>query len=165
VHAPLGTFNASGLIGPIRLQTHNRDVQMSGITNSVEIQLLDRGDIELRPENLPLARIKAQTRFGNITLGLPKDAKFDLTASTARGEVTNEYGAPLATEDYRRGGSVKGSNGGPVVDLRTELGAIIVRQAVAGEPPLEQRRFGSRAPQPQLPKQLKGYRELPPVDQ
>jgi DUF4097 and DUF4098 domain-containing protein YvlB len=163
VRAPLGTFNASGLTGPVRLQTHNRDVQMSGVTNSLQIQILDLGDVELRPESLPLARINVETRSGNITLGLPKDAKFDLTATTARGEIANEFGAPLSTEDFRRGGTIKGSNGGSVVELRTELGSVTVRQAAAGEPPLELKRFG-RGPE-KLPKQLKEFKGIERVYQ
>jgi DUF4097 and DUF4098 domain-containing protein YvlB len=159
VRAPLGTFNASGLTGPVRLQTHNRDVQMSGVTNSVQIQILDRGDVELRPESLPLARINVQTRSGNITLALPKDAKFDLTASAARGEVSNEFGTPLSAEEFRRGGTIKGSNGGAVVDLRTELGSITIRQATPGEPPLELKRFGG-AREPKALRPLPGFKGL-----
>ena len=165
VRAPLGTFNANGLTGPVRLQTRNRDVQMSGVTNPVDIKILDRGDVELRPETLPLGRINVETRSGNITLGLPKDAKFDLTASTARGEISNEFGAPLTAEDFRRGGTIKGSNGGAVVELRTELGSVTVRQAAPGEPPLELRRFGGRGPQ-FLPKQTKKtLKQIQPFEQ
>ncbi|HEY4361650.1 MAG TPA: DUF4097 family beta strand repeat-containing protein [Bryobacteraceae bacterium] len=168
VRAPLGTFNATGLTGPVRLQTRNRDVQMSDLTNSVDIQILDRGDIELRPEKLPLGRMNVRTFSGNITLGMPKEAKFDLTASVARGEVVNEFGDPLKEEDYRRGGALKGSNGGPLVELRTEMGKITVRQAAPGEPPLELKRFG-RGPQTS-PKVLRPLlkstvKDIQPIDQ
>ena len=48
----------------------SRDVQISDFTNSLEVSV-DRGDIELRPGKLPLARIDVQTRSGDIELSLP----------------------------------------------------------------------------------------------
>jgi hypothetical protein len=153
VRMPLRNFNGSNLVGPVHLQTRLRDVQISGFTNALEVTV-DNGDIELRPA-LPLGRMDVHTRIGNITLGLPKDARFALTASTGMGGIVNGFGAPLVLEESRRNATLHGSNGGPEVMLRSDRGEITVREASPNEPPFEPR-FGPKA----LPKQLKNLKEF-----
>ncbi len=80
---------------------------------------------------------------GDITLALPPTAKFDLTASTGMGEVDNSFGGSITIDESRRGGTLRGSNGGPVLSLRTERGRMTVRTAEPDEPPLEPR-YGSK---------------------
>src|SRR5262249_23005446 len=93
IHMPLGTFNASNLVGPARLATRSGDVQISEFTNSLDISV-ERGDIELRP-SLPVAKIDARTRTGDVTLALPADSKLELNATTNLGEVNNDFGVSL----------------------------------------------------------------------
>ena len=76
-----------------------RDVQISDFTNALDVTV-DNGDIELRP-SLPLARMDVHTHTGNITLALPKDARFELAASTGLGEILNQFGAPLVLDEAR----------------------------------------------------------------
>jgi DUF4097 and DUF4098 domain-containing protein YvlB len=153
VRMPLRNFNASNLVGPVHVQTRLRDVQISDFTNSLDVSV-DNGDIELRPAP-PLARMDVHTRSGNITLALPKDAKFAFTASTGIGTIVNEFGPPLAVEESRRSATLHGSNGGPVMTVRTERGQITVREASPNEPPFAPR-FGPEV----LPKQLKRLKEF-----
>ena len=135
VRMGLGQFNASNLVGPVRLSTRSRDIEIGDFTNSLEISL-DRGDIDLRPGSLPLAKMDVHTRSGDIQLSLPEAAKFDLTASTGRGEVTNDFGAPVRVErESRRGATLRGSTGGgPSVNVQTERGDVTIRKAGAEEP-------------------------------
>lgn len=136
VRMALGDFTASNLVGPARLSTRSRDVQISDFTNSLEVSV-DRGDIGLRPGNVPLARMDVHTRVGDIELSVPPGAKFDLTASTARGDVTNDYGPPLKLENEGRGATLRGSvNGGPTVNLQTGNGHVVVRKASAEDRPM-----------------------------
>jgi DUF4097 and DUF4098 domain-containing protein YvlB len=134
VRRTLGDLSASNMVGPVRMtSTRSWDVQLSGFTNSLEVDVAG-GDIDLRPST-PLAKIDVRTRTGNIELGLPAGARFDLTASSNRGEVVNDFGEPLTLESGRRGGTLRGSNGGPVVNLQTERGQVLVRRALANEAP------------------------------
>ena len=164
IHMPLGTFNASNLVGPARLETRSRDVQISDFTNSLEVSV-DRGDIELRP-SIPLSKLDAHTRAGNIVLALAPDSKFDLTASTHRGELTNSFGGSINIEESGHGGTMRGSTGGPPVELHSDIGQVTVRKAGADEPPFIQRSvqdFRNRGfKQFKGPKQLK---QLKPFDQ
>jgi DUF4097 and DUF4098 domain-containing protein YvlB len=136
VRMALGDFSASNLVGPIHLSTRARDVEISDFTNALEVSV-DRGDIDLRPGVLPLSRIDAQTRIGgDITLSLPAAAKFDLTASTARGDVTNDFGPPIRSDSQGRGAELRGTvAGGPVVSVRTEHGQVVVRKASSEDKP------------------------------
>jgi DUF4097 and DUF4098 domain-containing protein YvlB len=134
VRMPLGNFNASNLVGPVHVQSRLRDVQISDFTNSMDVSV-DTGDIDLRP-SLPVGRMDAHTRSGNILLALPKDARFALTATTGIGPIVNEFGPPLTLEESRRSATLRGSNGGSGVTAHTDRGQILVREASANEPPL-----------------------------
>jgi hypothetical protein len=71
-------------------------------------------------------------RSGDITLALLPGSKFDLRASTARGDAGNEYGEPLREEESGRGAIISGSSGGgPLMRLQTARGSLNVRKASA----------------------------------
>lgn len=134
VQMSLRDINASKIVGPVHVQTRLRDVQISDFTNGLDVNV-DNGDIALRP-TLPLARIEARTRNGNITLALPQDARFDLNATTNLGTVVNDFGEPLSSEQSRRSATLRGSNGGAEVTMHTDRGRIVVRTSSPNEPPL-----------------------------
>jgi hypothetical protein len=146
VRLTLGDLNASNMKGPVRMSSSRSwDVQLSDFTESLEMNL-QGGDIDLRPGAAALPKMDVRTRSGNIELGIPAGAKFDLTASSQRGEVVNDYGAPIDSQSERRGGSLRGNNGGAAINLRTERGQVLIRKASAGEGPLQPR--GKLAPPP-----------------
>jgi DUF4097 and DUF4098 domain-containing protein YvlB len=134
VRMALGDFTATNLVGPVRLNTRSRDVHISDFTNSLEVSV-ERGDVELRPGKLPIAKMDVHAHFGDIEVSLPVTAKFDLTGTTGRGEVYSDFGAPLHTERNGNGGAIRGSSGGPVINLQTERGKMTVRKATADDKP------------------------------
>ena len=129
-----GDVTGSNVVGPLTLSTRSRDVEMSDFTNSLDISV-DRGDITLHPAQLPLARIEARTRTGNIDLAVPANAKFDLSATTAHGEASNDFGPPLRVENDGRRSSIAYSNGGASVTLHTDHGDVTVRKASTEDKP------------------------------
>jgi hypothetical protein len=134
VRMALGDFTATNLVGPVRLTTRSRDVHISDFTNSLEVSV-ERGDIELRPGRLPIAKMDVHAHYGDIEVSLPPAARFDLTGITARGETYSDFGAPLHTEHNGNGGAIRGSSGGPVINLQTERGKMTVRKATADDRP------------------------------
>jgi len=132
VQMSLGELTADNMIGPVRIDGRSRDVQLSNFTQSLDLTL-DRGDVELRPgKNVP--KMTVRTRSGDIELALPAGAKFDLRASTERGDAENDYGDPLHIEDSGRGQIISGSTGGgPELRLDTNRGSVSVRKASADE--------------------------------
>jgi DUF4097 and DUF4098 domain-containing protein YvlB len=131
VHMGLGEFTADNVIGPIRLSARSRDINLSDFTQSLDLTL-ERGDITLRPGKSVLPKIEVHTRSGDVDLALPAGAKFDLKASTDRGEVHNDFGSPLTVDDSHRGATIAGSSGsGPQMRLETGRGAVTVRKASA----------------------------------
>jgi|SRR5579872_6914259 len=132
----LGDFTGSNIVGPTVMNFRNKDVQLSDFSNSLDMSV-QRGDIELRPGRVPLSRIDVTTRSGDIELSIPQSAKFDLTASTSRGDVTNDYGPPLRVENEGRDTIIKAMVGsGPAVHIRTERGNIVLRKSSADDKPM-----------------------------
>jgi DUF4097 and DUF4098 domain-containing protein YvlB len=167
VRMPLGEFTADNLVGPVSLRSNARDVEIDGVTNSLELNI-GRGDIEIRPGSLPLAKMDVRTRAGNIELALPAGARFDLNATSVRGEASNEFGDPLHLETSQHGGTLRGSNGGATVELETQRGNLIVRKASIGDavpvvPPAPRLPVAPAAPgAPKLPASSKS---LNPIQQ
>jgi hypothetical protein len=128
IHMASGELTGNNLIGPVRVNGRSRDVQLSDYTQSLDLSL-DRGDITLRPGKTA-PKMEVHTRSGDIDLALPAGSKFDLKASTDRGEAHNDYGGPLTVDESHRGATIQGSNGGgPQIRLETGRGAVTVRRA------------------------------------
>jgi hypothetical protein len=127
-----GEYTGHGIVGPIRFKARSSDVQLSDFTQSLDLTL-ERGDIDLRPgKNLP--KMDVHTRSGDITLALAPGSKFDLKASTHRGDAENEYGESLHSEESGRGNTIQGNTGsGPQLRLETDRGSVTVRKAAAGD--------------------------------
>ena len=85
-----GDFTASKVTGPTHLAGRSRDVEINDFTGPLDVTL-ERGDLSLRPA-LPLGRIQAHSRSGDIRLSLPAGAQFALNASTGNGDISNQFG-------------------------------------------------------------------------
>ncbi|MBI1791671.1 MAG: DUF4097 family beta strand repeat protein [Acidobacteria bacterium] len=129
INMNLGNLTLTNGVGPIRLTSRSKDIKVEEFTESLELDV-QRGDIELRPAKTPLPKITARCRsVGNIELALPASAKFDLTASTERGEARNDYGDPIKSETEGRAATLKGKAGsGPVIQVSTTRGSVTVRK-------------------------------------
>jgi DUF4097 and DUF4098 domain-containing protein YvlB len=129
VSMTLGDFTGSKLGGPTHLSGRSRDVQISDFTGPLDVTL-DRGDLNLTPA-LPLGRIQAHLRSGDIRLALPAGAQFTLSATTENGDISNPFGGGLALETKGRQGTLRGAvGGGASIELETHRGDIAVQKAV-----------------------------------
>jgi len=83
----LGDLNASGISGPTVLSARSKDVKITDFTGPLDLSI-ERGDLDLSTSKLPLGRIHARSRSGDIRLGLPDAAQFTLNATTGNGSVS-----------------------------------------------------------------------------
>lgn len=124
-----GSMTGSDVTGPLVLRAKSKDVELNGFTDTADIDV-QRGDLTLRPAGTAFGKMTARTNAGEIELILPTAAKFDLAAKTRRGEIENEFGAPLIKKREDRGGTLNGSVGvGPRLLLETDRGRIRVRSS------------------------------------
>jgi hypothetical protein len=125
----LSALTGANLVGPITITSKSKDVKLDDFTQSVQLDL-ERGDIELRPHNMPLAKIDGRIRnVGNINLSLPAQGKFELVASTDKGEVRNEYGSSVKVDNEGRSSTMRMSEGGgPSIKVSTARGTLTVRK-------------------------------------
>jgi DUF4097 and DUF4098 domain-containing protein YvlB len=135
-----GSLTAQNIVGPVHLTTHSTDVTLDGFTEALDLKV-DRGDIELRPQNIPLSKMTVHNASGNIELALPPSAAFALNAITNHGDIDNQFGESLKESSEGRGAKLEGGSGdGPDVSLTTQHGSITVRKAT-----------GERAERPEKP--------------
>ena len=141
-----GSLNMEDVIGPVKLTTRSTDVTINGFTDALEMAV-EKGDVDVRPEHLPLGKMIVHTRSGNIELALPQSAAFALTAATNHGEVDNQFGDALKERAEGRGARLEGSIGsGPDVNLQTDRGTITVRKANAEDSTSTSARSAGKVP-------------------
>ena len=133
-----GDFTANDVAGPTRLSSRSRDVRITEFTGPLDVTV-ERGDLFFSASKLPLGRIQAHSRSGDIRLALPAAAQFGLNATTNNGDISNEFGAPLKVEQNGRHATLSGNVGsGPSIELETRRGQIVLQKA-AGQKPLGQK--------------------------
>ncbi len=133
VRIAAGRISLDNVQGPTRLTTRSRDVQVRDFTGPLDVSI-ERGDLELRPSGTNMGKVEARTTNGDVVVSLPANARFDLIASTNRGEVENGFGSPLHRETQGKGGSIRGTTGaGPQIRVTAERGSLTVRRAQASE--------------------------------
>jgi DUF4097 and DUF4098 domain-containing protein YvlB len=128
-----GSLTAQSVIGPLKLAAHATDISLAGFTNAVQVTI-DRGDLELRPERVPLGKMDVRIKSGNIDLTLPESAQFALAAGTDHGEIENEFGTALSAHTEKLGSRLDGSVGtGPDLALSVGRGNITIRKGAVAE--------------------------------
>ena len=131
IRMTLGDFTATDVVGPTRLSSRSRDVQITDFAGALDVTV-ERGDLTLHTTKALMGRIQAHSRSGDIRLSLPAAAQFTLSASTNNGDISNEFGGALKLEQNGRRGTLRGSVGnGPAVELETNRGQIVVQKAGA----------------------------------
>ena len=124
----LGDLKMTNVVGPVRFKTGTRDIRVTDATNSVELSV-DHGDIELIQTKTPLPRMDVHSRHGDVTLTMPENADFDLEGTARKGDITNDFGDALKTQDEANGGTIRGKVGsGPEIRIGTDRGALTVKK-------------------------------------
>jgi DUF4097 and DUF4098 domain-containing protein YvlB len=150
----LGQLNASGITGPMRLVSGNRDIKLEQFTQSLELET-QRGDIELQP-GLPMPSMEVRAGSGRIELIVPDKAGFRLDATAEHGEVVNDFGPPVEREVDGRTATLKAIVGeGPLVRLTTSRGQIEIRKEGTSASDAPETPAAPKAPKTPSAKELK----------
>jgi Toastrack DUF4097 len=128
-----GDIMARALDGPVKMQTQNGSIRVNAIKGQVQA-LTQNGDVVIRQAALkgqsvletnngsvrvggsldPTGTYRLKTARGDINLSLPANAAFQLSAHTASGSVSNDFG-----------GSIVGAAPRPFVSLTIGSGGSI----------------------------------------
>jgi DUF4097 and DUF4098 domain-containing protein YvlB len=98
VTAELKTVNGDVRVkdcdGDLELESVNGSIEARGVRKAVQAQTVN-GKIDAAASALlPGTAVELQSVNGSVTLTLPKDAKFDLTASTMNGTIASTFPLP-----------------------------------------------------------------------
>jgi DUF4097 and DUF4098 domain-containing protein YvlB len=103
VTAVLGTVNGDvrvrDLDDDLRLRTVNGTVEATGVKRSLAAESVN-GNVMATAVAVPRgAEYELETVNGMVRLTLPKDARFDVTASTMHGSIASTFALPRATDE------------------------------------------------------------------
>jgi hypothetical protein len=117
-------------VGPFVANTsRSKTVELTDVSQAIEISL-DRGDVELRASKLPLPRVEVRGNNVDVTLSLPDKAKFELRATTGRGQLDNAFGESVNVDERREGGTISGRTGdGPTITVNVNRGNLTLRKS------------------------------------
>ena len=121
-----GNLRASALVGPFRLRTSSKNVQLDQLNGDVQIE--DRNaPVELHLK-APLGRVDVDNHRGQIIVDVPRDSAFQVDAESNNGNIQSDF--DLDINNSRRDAIARGTvgKGGPQFRLRTERGTIHIRK-------------------------------------
>jgi DUF4097 and DUF4098 domain-containing protein YvlB len=126
-------LQASNMLGPVALTTHDRNITLDRVQGSV--QITNRNGTVAVTNAPPLAQITITNKKGSVEVGLPGNAAFVLNAVTRNGDMENDFG--LTPQDQGETHTLRGTvgSGGPTVTIQTSDGDVTVsKSSVASLP-------------------------------
>jgi DUF4097 and DUF4098 domain-containing protein YvlB len=97
-----GDVRARDLDGDVRIRTVNGAIEARGVRRSIDAQTVN-GNVSAQSIGIPLgASIELGTVNGAVLLTLPKESRFDLTASTMHGAISSTFALPRRAEEGER---------------------------------------------------------------
>ena len=94
-----GDVTVKDLDGDLDLETVNGKVEARGVRRSLEAHTVNGNLVAEAAAAPPGSSIELQTVNGAVTLTLPKDARFDLSASTMHGSISSTFALPRRTPE------------------------------------------------------------------
>jgi DUF4097 and DUF4098 domain-containing protein YvlB len=122
-----GDVRVRELDGDLRLKTVNGKVEATGVRRSLDAASVN-GDVVAQAVTVPgSASYDLETVNGAVRLTLPKDARFDLSASTMHGSIASTFPLPRAS-DAPQEELLRGNAGQEKLDKKS-VRKIVVRRA------------------------------------
>ncbi len=120
-------LTADGILGPVVLNTRNRNITMERVSG--EVTITNRNGSVTLSAAPPLRSISIENQTGEVEVTLPANSGFILDASTHDGDLTNEFG--LTSTEEHDGNRLQGtiSGGGPAIHLATTQADLSIQRA------------------------------------
>jgi DUF4097 and DUF4098 domain-containing protein YvlB len=125
-------LNISQAVGPVRIVTRSKDIDLSQLTGDAHIEN-NNGDVNITA-GMPLGNLQVSNRTGNISVTVPENASFSMTASNADGDLNTDFPLNMTTSDNRKSAQGQVGNGGPHLELTTGHGDLMIRRGGPASP-------------------------------
>jgi hypothetical protein len=122
-----GELQGSELLGPLTLNSINKDISLDRVAGSVKIYNRGKGDITVSNAP-PLAPITIDNERGSVNVGVPDAAGFVLSVQAKHGDVENDFDVPVEGSDSMHTAMQTVGHGGPAVTISTQ-GDVVVRKS------------------------------------
>ena len=90
-------LNLNQAVGPVRIVTRSKDIDVSQLTGDAHIEN-NNGDVNFTAA-IPLGNLQISNRTGNISITVPENASFAVTASNADGDLHTDF--PADNDKFR----------------------------------------------------------------
>ena len=117
--------------GPLKVATKDKDVNIENVHGPLDVSNT-RGDINVLFDRAPDKPIALANETGDVTLTLPENASFQISAVAGSGEVDSDFsGSSLQINNGDNSGKMTGSIGqnGPKITITTSYGTIQLRKS------------------------------------
>ena len=132
--SPSADLSASQLLGPVVLNTRNRNINLERVSGPLTITNRN-GSITVSVAE-PLAPVTIENRNGDVEVTLPTSAQFNVQAETTNADLENDFGLSLTQEGDRPKLIGAIGKGGPLVQISTSQADISLHKgSVAPNPP------------------------------
>jgi DUF4097 and DUF4098 domain-containing protein YvlB len=126
----LGDLKLSGAGGPLKIATHNSDVNVKNVAGRIDIADA-HGDIKVSLTSAPREDINITDDAGDVDVTLPANSAFDVYAISRSGDVESDFGQ-VNTSNTNGSGQITGhagAPGGPRITIATSYGTIHLRKS------------------------------------
>lgn len=128
----LGDLSISAANGPVKIATHNTDVDVKNATGLLDIADA-HGDIKVALSMPPREDIRITNNAGDVELTLPPQSAFEIAAISRGGDVESDFGGgQLNLSNTDASGQISGrvgAAGGPKITIATTYGTIHLHKA------------------------------------
>ncbi|MGH9718082.1 MAG: DUF4097 family beta strand repeat-containing protein [Candidatus Acidiferrales bacterium] len=135
LESDLGDVGLSGASGPVKIVTHNADIDVKNATGRLNISDA-HGDIKVALSAPPQQDISITDDAGDVDVTLPPESAFQVEAVSRTGDVQSDFaGDQLNVSNMGDSGQITGrtgASGGPKITIATTYGTIHLRKTSSG---------------------------------
>ncbi len=119
-------LNINQAAGPVRIITRSKDIDLSQLSGDAHIEN-NNGDVNITTV-APLGNLQVSNRTGNISVTVPENASFSITASNSDGDLHTDFPLNMTNSGDRKSAQGQVGTGGPHLELSTGHGDLQLRK-------------------------------------